>query len=244
MKIRLFTFPNLLTLANLVCGVLAILFALRYDNLPAAFLAIVVAAVFDFCDGFAARLLKQYSELGVQLDSLSDIVSFGVAPASVLFVLYNQAEPWAGTNPALSDGLGHLVWIAAAFSSLRLAKFNIDQTQHTEFVGLPTPANALLIASLGALVATGTLSLARIPILVLALLLSWLLISPIRMFSLKFNGFGWRGNELRYSFLLGSVLLLILFRTAGVPWIIALYIVVSTIRFTLQSLRRKQESKN
>ena len=148
MKIKLFTIPNLLTLSSLLCGSFAAVSALVYHDLELTFWLTVAAGVFDYCDGFAARLLKCPSAIGVQLDSLSDMVSFGFVPASVLFVLWNDALA-ADAEPWMRYGGSVLCFVVAAFSALRLAKFNIDETQHTEFCGLPTPANALFFAALG-----------------------------------------------------------------------------------------------
>lgn len=148
MKIRLFTIPNLLTLASLLCGSFAVVSALVYGDLALAFWLTIAAGVFDYSDGFVARLLKCPSAIGVQLDSLSDMVSFGFAPSAVLFVLWNNSLP-ADAEAWLRYGGSALCFAVAAFSALRLAKFNIDETQHTEFCGLPTPANALFFVALG-----------------------------------------------------------------------------------------------
>ena len=142
MKIKLFTIPNLLTLSSLLCGSFAVVSALVYGDLALAFWLTIAAGVFDYSDGFVARLLKCPSAIGVQLDSLSDMVSFGFAPSAVLFVLWNNSLP-ADAEAWLRYGGSALCFAVAAFSALRLAKFNIDETQHTEFCGLPTPANAL-----------------------------------------------------------------------------------------------------
>ncbi|MBQ5878536.1 MAG: CDP-alcohol phosphatidyltransferase family protein, partial [Alistipes sp.] len=146
MKIRLFTIPNFITLANLVCGAMAAVAVLRDGNLTLAFYLVVAAAIFDFFDGMVARLLKQSGPLGVQLDSLADDISFGLVPALVLFALFGRYN-----QGALSEWVGYTTFVVAAFAALRLAKFNIDDTQHTEFEGLPTPAATLLVTSLGVL---------------------------------------------------------------------------------------------
>ncbi len=231
LKIRLFTIPNMLTLANLLAGAAAIIFTLQYHAYETAFWLIIAAAVFDFLDGFAARLLKQTSPLGVQLDSLADDVTFGLAPAMVMFDLYNNATSYYAIGDNIMEPLKYVVLIIAAFSVLRLAKFNIDTTQSTEFSGLPTPANALLLLSLALLVEQGHVVLYREQILVISVAASLLLISPIRMFALKFKGFGIRGNELRYGFLLAALALIIFVPTYSILAIIVLYIVASTVRW-------------
>ena len=133
MKLRLFTFPNILTLCNLLSGCAAVIFALCINDLELAFWCVLVAAVFDFLDGFFARLLEISSPVGKELDSLADMISFGLAPASILYSIYV-----ATGGDELS---GFVVFILVAFSALRLAKFNLDERQTSEFIGLPTPAS-------------------------------------------------------------------------------------------------------
>ena len=209
MKIRLFTLPNMLTLANLCAGAAAVIFALQYHAYETAFWLIIVAAVCDFFDGFAARLLGQTSPLGVQLDSLADDISFGLAPAAVMYDLYIHSTSYYNLSADVMEPLRFVVLIIAAFSALRLAKFNIDTTQTTEFEGLPTPANALMLMSLATLVEQGEVAISQEHILLIAVAASLLLISPIRMFALKFKGFGLRGNMLRYGFLAVALLIII-----------------------------------
>lgn len=245
MKIKLFTIPNLLTLANLLCGSAAAVSALVYGDLVWAFWLVVAAAVFDFFDGFAARLLHSTSPIGVQLDSLADMVSFGFVPAAVLFELYGQVPDGFASvlGPQVLDAGCYAVFIITAFSALRLAKFNIDDSQHAEFEGLPTPACTLFCVSLGLLGATGEWVLDKSLIVLTALLMSWLLVSPVRMFALKFKGFGYRGNELRYGFIVACIVLLILLHARAVPVIILLYIVVSAIRWLAMRNKRVQTDR-
>ena len=231
MKIRLFTVPNMLTLANLLAGCAAIVFALQYHAYETAFWLIIAAAVFDFLDGFAARLLKQTSPLGVQLDSLADDVTFGLAPAIVMYDLYIRSTSYYDLSPEVMGWLKWGVLIIAAFSVLRLAKFNIDTTQTAEFEGLPTPANALMLMSLAVLAETGKVVLHQEVILVISLAASLLLISPIRMFALKFKSFGIKGNELRYGFIVAALALIILVPAYSLLAIIVLYIALSTLRW-------------
>jgi CDP-diacylglycerol--serine O-phosphatidyltransferase len=231
MKIRLFTVPNMLTLANLLAGCAAIIFTLQYHAYETAFWLIIAAAVFDFFDGFAARLLNQSSPLGVQLDSLADDVTFGLAPAVVMYDLYLDSPSYYGLDPEIMGWLKWGVLIIAAFSVLRLAKFNIDTTQSAEFEGLPTPANALMLMSLALLSEAGKVVLHQESILVISLAASLLLISPIRMFALKFKSFGIKGNELRYGFIVAAIALIILVPAYSLLAIIVLYIALSTLRW-------------
>lgn len=228
-KIRLFTVPNFLTLANLVAGALAVVFALRDHAYDLSLMLIIVAAVCDFFDGFAARLLKQQSPLGVQLDSLADDISFGLAPAVVMYDLYSRTSSYYALPEGVMLYLGYVCFIIAVFSALRLAKFNIDTTQSSEFEGLPTPANALMLMSLAMLAESGRVVLYQEHILVISIAAALLLISPIRMFALKFKGFGLKGNELRYGFIVAALAIIILVPAYSVLAIIVLYIAVSTV---------------
>lgn len=239
MQIRLFTIPNILTLCNLLCGAMASVAALVQSDLVAAFWFIVLGAVFDFLDGFSARLLKMPSPIGIELDSLADVLTFGFAPSAVLFRMYLEADSiWsAGTYVGLAT------FILVAFAALRLAKFNIDDTQTTEFCGLPTPAGGLFCASLGMLWQQGRLPITGEAIVAVAFVIALLLISPIRMFSLKFHGFGWRGNELRYLFLLVCVTAIITLRAYSIPVIIVLYIVVSTVRWVRAWVKSPEKAR-
>lgn len=239
MKIRLFTIPNIITLANLMSGVTATIVVLQYHNYTLALALVVLAAVFDFFDGFVARLLNQQSPLGVQLDSLADDVTFGLVPAVVMFDIYNVTSSHCGCDAPVMEYLGYVTLLIAAFSVLRLAKFNIDTTQSVEFSGLPTPANALLLLSLAMLFEQGDIVLYKEHILVISVAMSLLLISPIRMFALKFKGFGWRGNEVRYLFILASLLIVIFATRYSVAIIITMYIVVSTLSWLFS--RRGEE---
>lgn len=228
MKIRLFTIPNMLTLGNLICGSSAVVALLMHADFELAFWLVVASAVFDFFDGFAARLLKSVSAIGVELDSLADMVSFGLVPSVAMFCLWDVAP-----SSDLPSWMRYLTLTIVAFSALRLAKFNIDDTQTTEFCGLPTPANGLFCLSLAMLMAAGSISLPQWAILTISIGMAYMLISPIRMFALKFKGFGWQGNEIRYSFLALCVVLIAAFTRYAVPAIILLYIIISAIRWAV-----------
>lgn len=228
MKIRLFTIPNMLTLGNLICGSSAVVALLMHADFELAFWLVVASAVFDFFDGFAARLLKSVSAIGVELDSLADMVSFGLVPSVAMFCLWDVAP-----SSDLPTWMRYLTLTIVAFSALRLAKFNIDDTQTTEFCGLPTPANGLFCLSLAMLMAAGSISLPQWAILTISIGMAYMLISPIRMFALKFKGFGWQGNEIRYSFIALCVVLIAAITRYAVPTIILLYIIISAIRWAV-----------
>lgn len=234
MKIRLITLPNLLTLSNMICGILAIISTLVIGKMEYAFALIIMAAVFDFFDGLVARALRQSSPLGVQLDSLSDVVSFGVAPAVMMLRMWKL-------SPAMwdiSDWWGYCVLAVAAFSSLRLAKFNIDDSQTTDFEGLATPANAILLGALGVMIESGEWVLCRESLLILTVLSCYLLVCPIRMFSFKFKGLGWGENKVKYIFLLSAILLISLLHIQGVVWTMVLYVLLSSTLHFVKIFRK------
>lgn len=219
--------PNALTCGNLISGCIATVFAVS-GQLSMAFLFIVIGAVFDFFDGMSARLLGVSSPIGKELDSLADDVTFGVAPATMVFsVLYVLDYP-AFLEP-LRPVLPFFAYIMAAFSALRLAKFNLDERQAMGFIGLPTPANALFWASLtvgaGSLLESSPYMV--IAILALVVLCSYVLVAEIPMFALKFKHWGWKGNELRYTFLATCVPLLLVFRMSAFAIIVAWYVILS-----------------
>ena len=231
MKIKLFTIPNLLTLGNLMCGCCAVLF-LGMLRPTLAFWLVVLAALFDFLDGFSARVLNKPSEIGVELDSLADMVSFGLVPAAVMMRIYSYpSTPFIFDWPSWLRTAGCFVpLLITAFSALRLAKFNVDDSQHSEFCGVPTPANALFCTSIAAIVSTGEVTLTGEVIVVLSLISALLLICPIRMFSLKFRSFGWKDNEVRFIFLGLALCTILVLRQYCVPAIIVLYIATSIVR--------------
>lgn len=239
MKIKLFTIPNLITLSNLLCGAGSIVVSLVYEDLTMAFVLIMAAAVCDFFDGFAARVLKQPSEIGVQLDSLADMVSFGTAPAAAFYTLCGYFpsavdDIWVGR---LTEVMRFIPFIITAFSALRLAKFNIDETQHEEFSGLTTTANAIFCGSFAMMCFEGELVVWQEWIIALSIVMSALLVSPIRMFSFKMKTYGWKGNEVRWSFAIFAVLSLLLLRIYSIPFIIVTYIVVSTVIWIVKQMK-------
>ena len=234
MKIKLFTIPNCITLANLMCGIGSIISALVYNDLQLAFIFVIAAAVCDFFDGFAARLLKQNSALGVQLDSLADMVSFGVAPAIAMSVLCGAMPSAFGLEGVWSELLCYIPLVIAALSALRLAKFNIDETQREEFEGLPTPGAAILCLSVAAICEMYGIVVEQEWLCLLSVLTAAMLVSPVRMFSFKFKSWRWSNNKLRYIFLVTCILAISLLRLYAIPVIIVLYIAISTIRWIIQ----------
>lgn len=236
MKIKLFTIPNLLTLSNLLCGMIATVAILTDGDLHLAFWLLVLAAVFDFST--ASRHGCSTSPRRSGCSSIRWPTWFRRAShrTAVMLTLAWQA----GSSWWTADTGGPWSWIVlllAVGTALRLAKFNIDDTQRTEFCGLPSPAAGLFCASLGLLHAEGTLSLPYEAVLLAAAATAWLMISPIRMFALKFHGFGWRGNRLRYLFLGACVVLILTLGAYAIPAIFVLYVVVSLVRWLLQGRR-------
>lgn len=224
--------PNALTCGNLLSGCLSILFI--NNEMPiAASLMIFLAGLFDFLDGFAARLLHAHSPIGADLDSLSDLVSFGVAPGFIMYWLMNQTF----SEPVLPVGnvdlLPCLAFMLPVFSALRLARFNIDDTQKTSFRGIPAPGMALFVVSLPlALNQIGHLDdgfLEFWPYLILTIVLSWLMVSNIRFFSFKMKSAKWKGNEVRWIFLLVALVSFLIFRFLALPFVMALYVLLSVL---------------
>ena len=218
--------PNALTCMNLFSGCIACVMAF-HANFEMAMLFIVIGAVFDFFDGLAARLLHAYSNIGKDLDSLADDVSFGVAPALIVFSLFKEID-YPDYLSFLANWLPYAAFLIAIFSALRLAKFNNDTRQTTSFIGLPVPANALFWASLVA----GCKPIASYhPLLTLALvcLFSWLLVSEIPMFSLKFKNLSWKDNKIAFIFVIISAILLITLKIAGFAAVIVWYILLSIL---------------
>ena len=211
-----------------MCGGIASTFAFQADYRMAV-MFIILGAVFDFFDGMTARLLHVSSPIGKELDSLADVITFGLAPSAILFSLFRELqypEVWA----AFRDLVPYTAFVMAAFSALRLAKFNLDERQQTGFIGLPTPANALFWGALAQTLPTDAPNaLLFWSLLGGALISCWLLVAEIPMFALKFKHFGWHGNALRYSFALASVALLCVLGLAGFSAVIVLYIVCSLV---------------
>ena len=230
--------PNFITSLNLASGFFAIIFAASGDTLTASWL-IAAAMIFDFADGFAARLLKAYSEIGKELDSLADVVSFGVAPAYLIFILMHDAlSPTAGSVFATGASANLLLVVPALMpvcAALRLAIFNLDTTQSTSFKGLPTPANAIAVIAFiiagryseSALIVSITSS----PVLLalLTVVLSLLMVSRIPLFSLKISNLKFKGNEGRFLLLVSVLISLAVFGIGAAPLIIPLYIAASLI---------------
>ena len=215
--------PNTITCLNLISGCIATYFAFQSDC-EQALLFIVIGAVFDFFDGMSARLLHVSSPIGKELDSLADDITFGFAPSAIVFSFLSGLHIHIPLLPFLA-------FVMAAFSALRLAKFNLDERQAMGFIGLPTPANALFW---GALIVGLGEQLAAMPyvewiVLAMVFVSSYLLVSEIPMFALKFKTWGWKGNEIKYIFLLTCIPLLLCFQVTGIAIIIAWYVILSAI---------------
>ena len=246
--------PNSITCGNLLCGCLGIVAS--FDNrLDYAFYFVILAAVLDFLDGFAARLLKVSSPIGKDLDSLADMVTFGVLPGFIMFRMIAFSSLVLGNEVSTLFKL--VSFIIPVFSAIRLAKFNNDPRQTDGFIGLATPANTIFISSLGYILfnkfrpSTGggwqyvlpatdpwkDLQFLNHPyyLCIIATVMSLLLVSEIPLFALKFKNFGWPDNKIRYIFLIITTVLLILFQVIALPFIILLYILLSVIiNFTIK----------
>lgn len=218
--------PNTITCCNLFSGCIGVLFALKGD-FHAAFYCVLASGIFDFFDGMVARLLHVKSVIGKELDSLADMISFGFLPGAVLYKLLQASTD----NPYLP----YLAFLVTVFSALRLAKFNIDERQSSEFIGLNTPMNTFFIMSLPYIAERYPEYLYQ-PVLLLAIvvIVSLLLVSEIRLFSMKLSELSWKTNRYRYLFLLLSMISLVLFQFLGLPLVLLLYFVLSQLHFRAQ----------
>ena len=209
--------PNFITCLNLFSGCVATYLAFK-GNYQGAFIAILLAAVFDFMDGFAARLLKAYSAMGKELDSLADMVSFGLAPGAIVFSLL--------TTAGINEWVPFLGFLIPVFSGLRLAKFNIDDRQSSSFLGLPVPANAIFWA--GLVYSFSPFLMNNIWFFLMLIgVFCFLLVSETPMFSLKFKNVSWKDNQNQFLFLLGCIVILVIFQLSAFALIITWYIASS-----------------
>lgn len=221
--------PNALTCLNLFSGCIACVMAFEANyNLALAF--IILSSAFDFFDGMTARLLNAHSPIGKDLDSLADDVSFGVAPAFIVFSLFKEMH-YPAYMECATPYIPYAAFLISVFSALRLAKFNNDTRQTSSFVGLPVPANALFWASLVAGMHDLLLSDNFSPffLLLLVCLFSWLLVAEIPMFSLKFKSLSWRDNKTSFIFLIVCLPLLVILKTSGFAAVIVWYILLSLL---------------
>ena len=218
--------PNLLTISNLICGCIALYFTFKGELVFTAYL-IGLAATFDFMDGAAARLLNVSNPIGKQLDSLADMVSFGLVPGAVVFNLLEGST--------LSQ-YSYIALIIPIFSAYRLAKFNVDENQNENFIGLPTPANCLVFISIPLISTFNSEStiayLFEIPeiLLIITILMSMALVSRINLFSLKFKNIKFKDNKFRFIFITMSIILLTFIEFSAIPIIILIYIMMSIVK--------------
>ena len=221
--------PNTITCCNLLSGCVATMFAFE-GMYPFAFAFIIAGAVFDFFDGLSARALGVSSPIGKELDSLADVVTFGFAPAAMVFSWLGECAD-AHLDMLVAFVVPFVAFLLVAFSALRLAKFNVDERQTSSFIGLPTPANALFW---GALVIGAHDKMVALPygwllIIALVVLFSWLLVAEIPMFSLKFKNLSWKSNRTAYTFLIVSIVLLAVLGLTGLSAVIGWYIILSIL---------------
>lgn len=217
--------PNAITCLNLISGCIGVLMAIQ-GNYNAVLYCVVASGMFDFFDGFAARLLNVHSPMGLQLDSLADMVSFGFLPGVVLFTMMGEHTS--------NVYLPYFSFMITVFSALRLAKFNIDTRQSIDFIGLNTPMNTFFIISLPFIAVKYPVLFANNILLILIVpIVSFLLISEIRLFSMKFSSMEWQPNRFKYVFLLLSLILLVFFGLLALPLILLAYILLSMVHFKL-----------
>lgn len=216
----------MITLLNLLSGCLALYYVLVCREFELGFMLVCLAAIFDFCDGLVARLTGSYSNTGKELDSLADVVSFGVVPASILFALAVQG--------GAAEKMAFPLFIVAGFAALRLAKFNVDESQKDTFVGLPTPAMAIFVSSGAWIIVREAMAVDLWVLYATGAVLSFLMVCNIEMFALKFASYGIKGNEIRYGFIAVSIAALLLLGVLALPFIIASYVLVSGLIWLLK----------
>lgn len=240
LKSKFFWVPNLITSLNLACGSVAVVLGIE-GQLGWAAILIIIAAVFDFIDGFAARLLKSYSDIGKQLDSLADVISFGLAPACILMGMM-KLSMFGFNLPVTEIEASPWQWILLFFpliipvaGAFRLAKFNIDTRQTENFLGLPIPANAMFHASLALITWYGQntdinkLIMNQLMLVIVIVLFSCLMVSEIPMFSMKLRHTKWKGNQVRFIFAALCVVLVVTLKLYALPLIIISYVFISII---------------
>ncbi|MCP4552740.1 MAG: CDP-diacylglycerol--serine O-phosphatidyltransferase [Bacteroidetes bacterium] len=228
--------PNFITLLNLLSGIFSII-AVVSSHLDWAVFFIVIAAIFDFLDGTFGRLLDAQSEFGKQLDSLADLVSFGLAPGFIMFALIDVSEPLPNITIAEFNIVSSIAFLIPLFSAWRLARFNIDTRQTENFIGLPTPASALLISSIVLInlqifsnnnffqkITTNTWVL----LIIVVIICLWQ-VAETPLISLKFNRLNWRDNQARYLLLIISIILIIVLQVIAIPLIMIAYLILSKI---------------
>jgi CDP-diacylglycerol---serine O-phosphatidyltransferase len=218
--------PNALTCGNLLCGCVGVVEAF-HNNLLLSCVLIGVALIFDFLDGFLARLLKVSSAIGKDLDSLADMVTFGLLPSIIVYQLLMQSIP-----DLFGIWKAYPAFIMAIFSAIRLAKFNNDPRQTDSFIGVPTPANAMLVASLPFIVHLEgdfwkEIIINTNNLLILTVVMSYLLVMEVPLIALKFKNFGWKGNEARFILIALTLVLLVTLKILAVPAILIIYILLS-----------------
>jgi len=229
----LLSLPNVITCLNLFSGCIGIVFAFNGDLKNAGY-AILLAAFFDFFDGLAARALKINSNLGKELDSLADVVSFGFLPSVIIFQLIGTSDGLFKQLPWIQ----YAAFILTIFSALRLAKFNVDTRQSDSFIGLPVPSSALVVLSIPYLVEQpgiiGDIFQSTASLLVLVGILSFLMISELPLIALKFKSLDIQKNAYQYALIIIAIILFALFKFAAIGLIIVTYILLSLLKLSLK----------
>ncbi len=228
--------PNLLTLGNLLAGCIGLWFVMQGDLVSASY-CMFISLVCDFFDGFLARALQAYSDLGKELDSLADMVSFGVLPAFILFSLVEQSCGTQCTVGLFGFYKPFMVFILALMSAYRLAKFNIDTRQSDQFIGVPTPANGILIASLPLIIhfqpEYSAYILSFKGLLIYAVVMSYLLVCELPLLAFKFKTWDWKSNQVKFIFLIFCIAALVMLKFAAIPVLVIAYILLSGLIFLL-----------
>ena len=228
--------PNALTMGNLLSGCIAVLFAV-HDQMEYVAIFVALGIFFDFFDGFFARLFYVQSEVGLQLDSLADMVTSGVVPGIVMYQLLLDATdiPWGASLDAYHFNIAYIGFIITMASAYRLAKFNVDDRQTNSFIGLPTPANTLFIISIPLILIYGEYAFAKAvftnpyALIAITIVSAYMLNAEIHLFALKFKTWNFAKNKVRYLFLVASVVLIVFLQYVAIPLLIVLYVLLSLV---------------
>jgi len=239
--------PNIFTCLNLFFGCIAVVMIFR-NRLETASFLVIGAIIFDFFDGMTARMLKAHSPIGKELDSLADVISFGLVPGAILYSLFKESNPsLIFANENFLRLFQFFPFIVTVFSALRLAKFNVDVRQTESFIGLPTPANTMLIISFPLILNHDQFHLTGLILnpyflVIISVVQSYLLVAEIPMMALKFKSFTWKNNKYQYILISSFIILFLVFNYVAIPLIIFLYLLLSIFNNMNESMKRKKTS--
>jgi len=241
--------PNIFTCLNLFFGCIAVVMIFR-NRLETASFLVIGAVIFDFFDGLTARMLKAHSPIGKELDSLADVISFGLVPGAIMYSLFKESNPsLIYANENFLRFFQFFPFIVTVFSALRLAKFNVDVRQAESFIGLPTPANTMVIIAFPLILQHDQFHLTGLILnpyflVITSIVLSYLLIAEIPLFALKFKSFSWKNNMYQYILVIAFIILFLVFNYVAIPIIIFLYLLLSIFNNINRSMKKTKTANS